>query len=223
MKVVYCSDKHEITNASGRPQHLLVYDIGTGIRTKLTQGESFDINPEFSPDGNWIVYSSDERQSGSFNFWKISKNGSQKIKIPNNLNLTSSSIGNLALGRPTWSSDGNFIFFNIISEYKSQNGIYQINLQNNNINPVIKSRWRDMCPSVSPDNTNIAFISNRSGTNQIWVYNLNTRLLRQITGSKVNNLNTDWGKIEWLDNTKLLYSGYSLTDSKETIFTIDLK
>jgi Tol biopolymer transport system component len=80
-----------------------------------------------------------------------------------------------------------------------------------------------MCPSVSPDNTNIAFISNRSGTNQIWVYNLNTRLLRQITGSKVNNLNTDWGKIEWLDNTKLLYSGYSLTDSKETIFTIDLK
>jgi len=223
MKVVYCSDKHEITNANGRPQHLLVYDIGTGIRIKLTHGESFDINPEFSPDGNWIVYSSDEGQSGSFNFWKISTDGSRKIKISNNLNLTSSSIGNVALGRPTWASDGNSIFFNIISEYKSQNGIYQINLQNNNINTVIKSRWRDMCPSVSPNNTIIAFISNRSGTNQIWVYNLITRLFRQITGSKGNNLNTDWGKIEWVNNTKLLFSGYSLTDSKETIFTVDLK
>jgi len=51
-----------------------------------------------------------------------------------------------------------------------------------------------MCPSASPDNNSIAFVSNRSGNNQIWVYNLSTKLFRQITGSKGTNLNTDWGK-----------------------------
>ena len=222
-KVVYCSDKHEITNANGRPQHLLIYDFSTGTRIKLTNGDYFDINPDFSPDGNWIVYSSDEGQHGIFNFWKISKDGSQKTKITDNLNLTSLSIGNVALGRPLWSSEGNSIFFNILSENDSHNGIFQINLQNGNINPIIKSQWKDMCPSASPDNNSIAFVSNRSGNNQIWVYNLSTKLFRQITGSKGTNLNTDWGKIEWINNQRLLYSGYSYTDSKETIFTIDLK
>jgi Tol biopolymer transport system component len=80
-----------------------------------------------------------------------------------------------------------------------------------------------MCRAASPDNNNIAFISNRSGNNQIWVYNISTGLFRQITGSKGTNLNTDWGKIEWINDQKLLYSGYSYIDSKETIFTIDLK
>ncbi len=222
-KVVYCSDKHEITNENGRPQHLYIYDFNTGTRNKLTQGDYFDINPDFSPDGNWIVYSSDEGKHGVFNFWKISRDGSMKTKLTNNLNLTSLSIGNVALGRPFWSSDGNSIFFNILSENNSQNGIFKLNLTNGNIDPVIKSRWKDMCPSSSPDNYNIAFISNRSGNNQIWVYNISTKLFRQITGSKGNNLNTDWGKIEWINDQKLLYSGYSYTDSKETIFTIDLK
>lgn len=222
-KVVYCSDKHEVSNANGRPQHLFIYDFNTATRIKLTQGDYFDINPDFSPDGNWIVYSSDEGQHGIFNFWKISWDGSRKTKLTNNLNLTSLSIGNVALGRPLWSSDGNSIFFNILSENNSQNGIFKINLNNGNIDPIIKSRWEDMCPSSSPDNYNIAFVSNRSGNNQIWVYNLSTKLFRQITGSKGTNLNTDWGKIEWINEKKLLYSGYSYSDSKETIFTIDLK
>ena len=98
-KVVYCSDKHEITNAYGRPQHLLIYDFNTGTRIKLTQGNYFDINPDFSPDGNWIVYSSDEGQHGIFNFWKIYRDGSLKTKLTNNLNLTSLSIGNVAFER----------------------------------------------------------------------------------------------------------------------------
>lgn len=222
MKIVYCSDKYEVSNVNGRPQHIVVYDISSGSIKKLTQGVSFDISPEFSPDGNWIVYSSDEGQPGVFNFWKITKDGTQKSKITQNLNLTSSSIGNIALGRPTWSNDGNLIFFNIVSENKTQNGIYKYDLQNNGIDPIIKSRWIDICPSISPDNDRIAFISNRSGTYQIWTYNFATKSFKQITGSKGDNLNTDWGKLEWITSNKLLYSGFSTTDSEETIFTIEL-
>ncbi len=222
-KVVYCSDKHEITNSNGRPQHLLIYDFNNGSRIKLTHGDYFDINPDFSPDGNWIVYSSDEGQHGIFNFWKIYKDGSRKTKLTNNLNLTSLSIGNVALGRPFWTSDGNSVFFNMLSEDNSHNGIFRLDLQNGSIDPIINSRWKDICPSSSPDNSKIAFVSNRSGNNQIWIYNLSTKLFRQITGSKGPYLNTDWGKIEWINDHKLLYSGYSYTDSKETILTIDLK
>jgi hypothetical protein len=78
------------------------------------------------------------------------------------------------------------------------------------------------CPSISPYKTCLGFISNRSGTNQIWAYNLITKLYRQITGSKGDNLNTDWGKLKWMNDKKLLYTGYSVKDSKETIFTLDI-
>jgi hypothetical protein len=222
MKVVYCSDKHEVNTGNKLPQHLVIYDLETGIRKKLTNGKSFDINPEFSNDGKWIVYSSDEGHDGVFNLWKISSDGSQKARITNNLNLVTSSVGNVELGRPVWSSDDNYIYYNVVSGVSVHDGIYRISVQNGKTEYVIKSFWSDMCPAISPDNNRIAFISDRSGTNQIWLYNLSSGAWRQVTGSKGDIINRDWGKIEWSGNNKLLYSGYSQTDSRETVLTIGI-
>jgi tricorn protease-like protein len=223
MKVVYCSDKHEVNAGNRKPQHIVVYDLETGDIKKLTNGPSFDINPEFSPDGKWILYSSDEGNNGVFNFWKISADGSQKVKITDNLNLIDPYIGNLSLGRPVWSVDGNYIYYNVITGNTDKDGIYRLNLQNGKSESIIRSKWSDMCPAVSPDNKDLAFISNRSGTRQIWIYNLASGTYKQISGYEGDCINTDWGKIEWINNTKLLYSGYSETNSKETVSTIEVR
>lgn len=223
MKVVYCSDKNEVIAGNKKPQHIVIYDLETGAIKKLTSGTSFDISPEFSPDGKWIIYSSDEGNSGVFDFWKISPDGSQKVKITDNLNLIDSYIGNLALGRPVWSSDGTFIYYNVITGNTLIDGIYRLNLQNGKSESIIRSEWSDMSPAISPDDKSIAFISNRSGMSQIWTYNLASETYKQVSGCKGDNINTDWGKIEWIDNTKLLYSGYSEINSKETVFTIEVR
>jgi dipeptidyl aminopeptidase/acylaminoacyl peptidase len=223
MKVVYCSDKHEINSGNKRPQHIIIYDTQTGTIKKLTSGTSFDISPDFSPDGKWIIYSSDEGKSGIFDFWKISTDGSQKVRITDNLNLTDAYTGNLSLGRPVWSADGKYIYYNVITGNINKDGIYRLNLQNGVSESIIKSGWSEMCPSVSPDDKNIAFISNRSGTRQIWSYNLTSGTYKQVSGCRGDNINTDWGKLEWIDNNNILYSGYSSTNSKETLFTIEVR
>jgi hypothetical protein len=222
MKVVYCSDKHEINKENRLSQQLAIYDYQTNKIKRLTQGESFNTNPDFSYDGNWIIYSSDEGHHDVFDLWKISVNGSQKVQITENLNLTSSSIGNVALGRPSCSNDGNYVYFNVLENGKTKNGIYRVSLQNKVIEPVITSQWTDVCPAISPDNKQVAFISNRSGTNQIWIYNLITNKYNQITGDTGDNINTDWGKIEWMNENSILYGGYSSENTNESIFTIDL-
>lgn len=223
MKVVYCSDKHQVNSGNKRPQHIIIYDAETGTIKKLTSGTSFDISPDFSPDGKWIIYSSDEGRSGIFDFWKISTDGSQKIKITDNLNLTDDYVGNVSLGRPVWSADGKYIYYNIITGNIDKDGIYRLNLQNGKPESIIKSGWSEMCPSVSPDDKNVAFISNRSGSSQIWTYNLSSGTYKQVSGCKGDNINIDWGKLEWIDNNEILYSGYSSIDSKETVFAIGVR
>jgi Tol biopolymer transport system component len=222
MKLVFCSDKHLMSINGYRPQHLFTYNSQTGQIIRLTQGDFFTLNPDFSHDGKWIVYSSDEGNHGFFNLWRISADGSQKMKITDNLNLTSSSFGNVALGRPAWSPDDSYIYFNVLTDNNLQKGIYRIFLQNGKIEPVINSGWNDLSPAISPDNKRVAFFSSRSGTEQIWTYNLVTGEYGQITGGTGDYINSGWGKIEWLSDYRLLCSGYSSVNSRETIFTIDL-
>lgn len=58
---------------------------------------------------------------------------------------------------------------------------------------MIISDWMDVCPAISPDNKQVAFISNRSGTNQIWIYNIITKKYNQITGDIGDNVDSNWG------------------------------
>jgi len=222
MKIVYCSDKHEINKGNGFPQQIAIYDYQTSKIKRLTQGEFFKTNPDFSHDGKWIVYSSDEGHRDVFDLWKISVDGLQKMKITENLNLTGTSIGNFALGKPSWSADDQFIYYNRVRNENLKNGIYRISLQNKEIEPVIISGWIDVCPTVSPDNKQIAFMSNRSGSYQIWIYNLITKRYKQITGDTGENVDSNMGKIEWINENTLLYGGFSPENSNESIFTIEI-
>ena len=222
MKVVYCSNEHDINKEEGTSLQLVVYDYLNSKPKVLTQSDFFNSNPEFSPDGQWIVFTSDEGHRASFEFWKISVDGSQKTQITNNLTLTFSGNGNVGIGRPSWSANGDYIYFNRVNSHQSPDGIYRISLSDNSIEPVIISRWANICPSVSPDNKQIAFISDRTGAVHIWVFNMETNEYKQITGDNGDYISFTGCKIEWLSQTKLMYGGYSMVKSKEAIFTIEI-
>jgi hypothetical protein len=73
---------------------------------------------------------------------------------------------------------------------------------------VIKSPWNDYIPAVSPDHSKIAFISDRSGTNQIWIYEPAVDRYRQVTSGNSLDIFTYWGKLEWTTSNTILFSGY---------------
>lgn len=86
---------------------------------------------------------------------------------------------------------------------------------------IISSQWSDFCPAYSPDGTTIAFVSNRSGSNEIWAMNLQTKKFRQITGSTGKWIYENSGKIEWsASGKKILFT--SNADVLNTLYTVDI-
>lgn len=222
-RIVFCTDKHEYSIDGQRPQQIALYDPLTGTITKLTSGDDFNTNPEFSPDGNWVVYSSDAGHHGTFEIWKMAADGSQKTQVSDNLQLSGLNYGNLALGRPVWSPDANYIYFNRYAQEETDMDIYRMPALGGAAEPVIQSPWNELIPAVSPDLGKIAFVSERSGSNQIWVYEPASDRYHQVTGDGRFDVQTYWGKLEWPDGNTILFTGYEMgTDSQYGIFTVDI-
>ena len=73
----------------------------------------------------------------------------------------------------------------------------------------------DLDPSWSPDGTKLAFVSDRSGSPQIYVLTLGNKNLRRLTFSGRYNTGPDWGY-----NGKIVYSG--LRGRAVDILTVDM-
>ena len=79
---------------------------GTG-ETQMTQNIDYNtVHPKWSPDGNWIVFASDEavdsRKRHNYDIWLMSSEGSGKTQLTTNGSRDDS---------PCWDNAGKFIYF----------------------------------------------------------------------------------------------------------------
>lgn len=185
---------------------IAVYDIETKNITELTDWHGEKYAPVFSKNGEIILFESPKNSNVTFpgdtpsNIWMINSNTKETKQITDisKLNLRKA-------GRPNWIDNDRFLFNGTGIDYKSQ--IYESSITKMNVTRKLESDWNDYCPSVSPDNKNIAFISDRSGSNQIWLYSTETGSLKQITGfSSMGNIDRWWNRIEWLDNSNIIFT-----------------
>ena len=78
---------------------LYTVPITGGDATQLTSGMAVDAQPRFSPDGEWVAFSSD--RSGGQNIWIVRLDGSDTVQI-------SRGDANRAES-PEWTADGDYI------------------------------------------------------------------------------------------------------------------
>ncbi|MFQ6069930.1 MAG: protein kinase [Candidatus Aminicenantales bacterium] len=107
---------------------------------QLTSSGGLALYPSWSPDGNWIVYASDE--SGNMDIWKKPINGGQDVR------LTSSEYNEI---QPAWSPDGEIIAF---SSDREGGGIYLVHAEGGT--PYRLTSF-GLNPTWSPDSRIIAF------------------------------------------------------------------
>ena len=224
-KIVYVTYNDQENSQLDKPQ-ISVYNILDGTIKRLTNANSFFYDPSWSADETWIAFVSDLKVGSGgmeYNIWKIPSDSG--TVVPLEIDYKDS----IDIGIPkylNWSKDGKDIAFTLMKKVneKYTYAIYSVPSDGGNKSTIISSQWSDFCSAYSPDGNTIAFISNRSGLNEIWTMNLLTKKLRQITGSTEFKVYEGLflGKIEWsTSGNKILFTGNN-EGSFLSLYTVDV-
>jgi TolB protein len=145
----------------------------------LTKNGSINLNPDFSPDGRDIIFTSYKR--GNPDLYKRALSNATEVPISHRkgLNITGA-----------WSPDGSRIALAMSKDGDAE--IYTITKDGDNpqrltVNPAI-----DISPVWSPDGGRIAFVSDRLGKPQIFVMNAAGGTVQRLTTAGSYNVNPRW-------------------------------
>jgi Tol biopolymer transport system component/DNA-binding winged helix-turn-helix (wHTH) protein len=141
------------------------------VSTRLIASTKLDQEPQLSPDGNKIVFSSD--RSGTAELWVSDGEGHNPAQL--------TSLGGPIPGSPRWSPDSQRVTFDCSKAGNSD--IYTINVDGGPPHRVTTESSIDVRPSWSRDGRWIYFGSNRTGEWQIWRSSTQSQQVLQVTKS----------------------------------------
>jgi len=126
--------------------------------SRLIASTQIDEEPQFSPDGKKIAFTSS--RSGSYEIWVCDREGRNPAQ------LTSSN--GPQLGSPRWSPDSRWIAFDSPKAEAGNSDIYIISADGGPTRRLTSGPANNVRPSWSKDGRWVYFGSNRSGVSQIW-------------------------------------------------------
>lgn len=188
---------------SGGRDILMIYDVKSGHRKeKIDPGMEGMRNPSWSPDGSKIAFDG-------------SKSGFNDIYI---YDLASKNLTRLTNDRyddndPAWSPDGKSLAFSSdrpdyfedanTFDYGDYN-LFTYDLGSNSIVQLVGSPYNDIQPVYSPDGSRIAFVSNRNGIDNIYLYEMATGQSFPITNILTGAFSPTWSP----DGDQIAYSTF---------------
>jgi Tol biopolymer transport system component len=168
---------------------IFTVEVETGVEHQLTEHETNDISPVWSPVDNRIAF-------------VTSRDGFQEIY---SMNSQTSDLQRLTYTDslndfvPVWSPDGQSIAY--VTEYSMGDGTAEIHVMNadgSQQRQLTNNTFTDHYPSWSPDGKWLAFYSNRDGNTEIYAINIETGDERRLTTNEAN----DYMPI-WLENGRI--------------------
>ena len=179
---VSASDATRIAFTSHQDGNEEIYIMDTNGKNlqNLTNHPARDIQPAFSPDGQWMAYVSD--RDNNYRIYLMNRNKNELRPLTNHL----ASKGDLD---PDWSPDGQWIAFTSIQG--GQYNIYKINVKNGNLQQLTDTEYnRD--PAWSPDGDRIIFYSGGKEGHDLYVMKANGKGLRRVILRKPGGYNPTW-------------------------------
>jgi len=146
------------TARSGKSKGKELYIVGMDGQDlrKVTDNRSFNLFPRWSPDGQWLAYTSFRTGTPSVYLRNVST-GAEKEVIRFG--------GSKAPGG--FSPDGVWLYAGVSQAGNSD--IYRVRVVGGAMEKVAEGWGLEVSPSLSPDGKRIAFVSDRGGSPQIYV------------------------------------------------------
>ena len=186
------------------PAQIALYDYETKTITQVTDENDYNWAPDFSENGELLLYQSSKNTPGTYetNIWVLKLNTLEPLQITD---ISKTSLRTVE--RPRWIDNNRFLFHGVYQEgQREKYQLFESSISTKQINKVFESKWNDYTPSISPDQKKIAFVSNRSMVNQIWIYHIDSKTYSQITGYSIDEYVNEHDYIEWQDNATIVFT-----------------
>ncbi|MCX6132879.1 MAG: protein kinase [Ignavibacteriales bacterium] len=150
----------DVSDTKSRNVDLWVYDLARKVSTRFTFDPAVEAYPVWSPDGNRIVFNSNRKSL--FNLYQRASSGAGSEEL-----LLESDHTKI----PTdWSADGRFLLYFTFGDQKTGTDLWVLPLSGDR-KPILflQTEFNEVRPTMSPGGKWIAYQSNESGTNQVYV------------------------------------------------------
>jgi Tol biopolymer transport system component len=181
-----------LKDATGVSSIYSVRPDGSGL-VRLTTGPSTDLCPDYSRDGRQIAFCSN--RSGEFQIWTMNADGT-------GLHQVTSGAG-ASFTFPDFSPDRRrIVFAGTATAAASSDDVYAIGADGTGLAQLTSGPGNNDYPAYSPAGRQIVFISDRTGTEQVWVMNADGSHQTQLTHSGVSDDEVpDWSP----DGRRIVY------------------
>jgi serine/threonine protein kinase len=148
---------------------------GTSDELLYSNG-GYNSHPRYSPDSRYLIFTSGANQD-SGTTWDI-----VRLEVASNtlVNLTNNSVNDAS---PVFSYDGQWIIYSTYVEETRSDGLALMDINGSNRRILFDSTGNEWAASFSPDGRYIVFTSDITGTDQLYLLNLENGEVQQITTS----------------------------------------
>ncbi len=182
----------------------------------LTDNDTDDYSPAWSPDGRLIIFESDRDDprpracfpNCNYNLYVMNADGSNPRRLTD---LPG------AEWNAHWSPDGTSLIFAAGEIGSEKAGIFRIGVDGGEPQPLLVDDFSNDAPDWSPDGTQIAFSSNREGNRDIFVMNAEGSDIRKVVDTGLNDYLPDWSP----DGLQIAFFAADWPSVRQDIYTVD--
>ena len=189
--------------SDNQPKEIYITDILGRKMRQVTRHNYLVVSPRFSPDGNYLAYSS--YHSGNQNIYLTDLRQNKTTRA-----LSRRKGMNLC---PAWSPDGERLVVTL--SFEGNPDLYMIDRKGEIIKRLTEKTGINVSASYSPDGKYIVFVSDRSKKPQLYLMELATGKTQRLTYEGTENAEPSWSPTDNL----IVYS--SLRDGIYQICTIN--